>query len=68
MTKSEFLKHVRALYVVGNRSDSDSPDKEDWTHHTMAETVCARLDQMMASMVDCGALTLNERQAFYDTL
>ena len=69
MTKQEFLSHVRALYVVGNLSDSDSDRREDWTNPAMAGAACcSALDEMLRAMTDCGAITAHEAQSFYDNM
>lgn len=69
MTKQEFLAHVRALYVVGNLSDSDSDSREAWTTPAMAGAACCRaLDRMLREMTDCGAITSDEHQSFYDNM
>lgn len=69
MTKQEFVAHFTAMYRVGNMADSDSPQREGWTHHTMAaESCCQPLDAMMHSLVLNGVFTDAERQEIYDTL
>lgn len=69
MTKPEFLAHVAAIYRVGNRSDSDSAERETWTKPEMAgEACCAALDAMLHAMVRAGALSAEELQQLHDTL
>lgn len=69
MTKAQFLAHVAAIYRLGNLSDSDSPDRADWTRPEMAAgACCGALDDMLRAMVECGALTADEKQELYDTL
>lgn len=69
MTKKEFMSHVAAIYACCNRADHEARHEhgEDWTKWQMAgEAGCAALDHMLAKMQDAGALTGDERQAFYD--
>lgn len=71
MTKAQFLAHVKALYVVGNLSDSNDSEagqtgKPDWVVASMASSVCSRLDNMLHDMTNGGALTAEEVQSFYD--
>lgn len=67
MTKAQFLQHIAALYRVGNLSDSDSDQREDWTVPAMAAgACCGALDDMLREMVKAGALTGEEVQEFYD--
>ena len=69
MTKAEFIERVRELYRVGNRSDSDSPERESWTVSEMAGDACCRpLDNMLEAMKVAGVLTERELQVIYDTL
>jgi len=69
MTKQEFLSHIRALYVVGNLSDSDSDSREAWTSPAMSGAACCKaLDGMLRAMTDCGAITSDEAQSFYDNM
>lgn len=69
MTKQQFLDHVAAIYRVGNFADSDSPQREAWTHPDMAGVACcAALDKMMHQMVRVGVLSAEDLQAFHDSL
>lgn len=73
MTKQEFLAHVAALYRVGNLSDSDSKEREDWTRPAMAaQACCGALDDMLREMLRemraAGVLTADEHQRFYDDM
>lgn len=69
MTKAQFLQSVAALYRVGNLSDSDSQEREDWAKPAMAGTACcAILDVMLRNMTREGVLTAEECQAFYDSM
>lgn len=69
MSKLEFIDAAKALYRVANMADSDSdPQREAWTHPSMAHSVCQPLDAMFQGMVNSGVLTENELQGIYDTL
>lgn len=69
MTKVEFIAHFKAMYRVGNRSDTPVGEHEEWTHPRMAGDACCRmLDKMGHSLVECGVLTQEEHQAIYDDL
>ena len=69
MTKQQFLTSVAALYRVGNLSDSDSEEREDWTAPAMAGAACcAALDSMLREMTQSGVLTPYECQSFYDNM
>lgn len=69
MSKAQFLAMFQAMYRVGNRADSDNPDREPWTQVDMAGKACCRpLDIMARELVKCGVLTEEERQTLYDTL
>jgi hypothetical protein len=69
MTKVEFLNKVKALYRVGNASDSDSEAREDWTQPQMAgEACCKHLDAMLYAMLECDIITSEEHQELYDAL
>jgi hypothetical protein len=69
MTKIEFVSSVKALYRVGNYSDSDSDRREDWTHSNMAgPACCGPLDEMIRAMGEANVLTASEIQEFYDTV
>ena len=69
MTKQEFMNHFTAMYRVGNLSDSDNEDREDWTHPYMAGNACCRaLDRMADELVNCSVWSEEERQTVYDTL
>ena len=66
-TKEAFLKHVTAIYRIGNLSDSDN--RPSWTKPEMAGLAgCSALDSMLREMETCGALSADERQAFYDNM
>lgn len=69
MTKDQFIVMFKAMYNVGNRSDSDIETREGWTKPAMAGSACCQLlDQMSRKMVECGALTEEERDAIYNDL
>ncbi len=69
MAKAEFIVHFKAMYNVGNRSDTPAGEHEEWTHPAMAgRACCALLDQMSRTMIDIGVFTEEERQEIYDTL
>lgn len=68
MTKQEFLDHVQALYRVANLSDSDSPQRESWTHPSMAQETCGALSKLLHYLNDIGVLSSVEHQEFFDTL
>jgi hypothetical protein len=67
-SKAQFLDQIARLYLVGNLADSDQNPNTDWTTPEMAHTVCARLDDVLRSLKDAGALTADELQSFYDNL
>jgi len=69
MTKEKFIEMIRAMYRVGNASDSDSDEREPWTHPDMAgEACCQLLDDMLARLRHCGVLTSSEVARIYDLL
>jgi hypothetical protein len=69
MTKQQFLDHVRALYIVGNLSDSDSEQREEWTRPAMAGMACcAALDKMLHKLAEEAIFTHEEIQNFYDDM
>lgn len=68
MTKAEFLEKLAELYRVGNKSDSDAHDREDWTKPQMAHIACAPFDQVVHGMRQCGAITDTDVNEFYGSL
>lgn len=69
MPKDVFMVHVRALYRCANLSDSDHPDRADWTKPEMAGTACCvHLDQMLWDMEACGAITSEDIEKLHATL
>lgn len=69
MTKAQFIEMFKAMYRVGNMSDSDSESREDWTDEAMSGPACCQLlDKMSGELVKCGVLTEEERQEIYNDL
>lgn len=69
MTKAQFITMFKAMYNVGNRADSDSELREDWTKPGMAGyACCSHLDHMARDMVKAGVLTEEECQSIYNDL
>lgn len=69
MTKEKFLEHLAALYRVANLADCDAREmRADWTRPEMAATICRPLDKILNELENCGALSHEERQSFYDSL
>lgn len=70
MTKEQFLAHIKALYRLGNRSDSDEhPSDESWTVPAMAGSLlCAKLDVLLHDLLHADVLTADEHQKLYDEL
>lgn len=69
MTKQQYLNKLAALYRVANMADSDNPERPDWVQPDMAGIAgCALFDAAIHAMVKCGAITADDRDAFYDNL
>lgn len=69
MTKDEFKEHFKAMYRVGNRSDTPADEHEEWTKAVMAGRACCRpLDSMAHALVDAGIWSEQERKEVFDCL
>lgn len=65
MTKAEFFSKLADLYRVMNTADSDAP-AADWLHVDMASSSgCRMIDGMLRNMEVVGALSAEEKAAFY---
>jgi hypothetical protein len=71
MSKAEFLSKLAELYRAANTADAGNcrPIEHAWMRPDMAgDAGCAAIDRMTRAMVDCGAMTSDELEAFYSTL
>ena len=64
MSKAEYMALLARIYRAANR-----PYETTWMPPAMAgDAGCGAIDQKLRAMVRAGAITEDERQAFYDTL
>ena len=68
MTKAQMISKLKACYRVGNASDADLVEHEDWTTPEMATEFCRALDKAFRALLDAGVISADEHQKIYDTL
>ena len=50
MTRTEYIAHLRALYLAANLSDSDNPNKCNWMVGDECATHCQSYDRIAGEM------------------